>query len=60
MIIKRIFSISELDQISVGDAVEDEFGKRGHVERIDILKRFRLTSYYFMLAGTEGTILILK
>ncbi|PWS29682.1 hypothetical protein [Pedobacter paludis] len=60
MMIKRSFTFVELDAVSIGDSVEDEYGKKGIIEKIDILKRFNMISYYFILSKSNGTILILK
>ncbi|RNL51812.1 hypothetical protein [Pedobacter jejuensis] len=48
-----------LDSIGVGDALEDDKGKKGIVFKIDILKYRTFAQYYFKLSDGKGTIEIL-
>lgn len=59
MIIKHSSSIKDLESIKIGDKVQDEYGKTGYVEEIEVLKHRASHQYYFRLKNS-GTILILK
>ncbi|WP_316805629.1 hypothetical protein [Pedobacter nototheniae] len=57
--LKRSLPEAQLDEVKPGHLVQDEHGKRGIVEKIEIFKKGREMQYYYKLSSGE-TILILK
>ncbi|WP_131536702.1 hypothetical protein [Pedobacter nototheniae] len=57
--LKRSLPETELNEIKPGHFVQDEHGKSGIVEKIEIFKKGREIQYYYKLSSGE-TILILK
>lgn len=57
--LKRSLPESQLDEVKPGHFVQDEHGKSGIVEKIEVLKKGREVQYYYKLNSGE-TILILK
>lgn len=59
MLVNNSTPKKDLDQIVVGDSIEDEKGNKGTVYKIDIAKYRKSEQYYFRILG-DGTIDILK
>jgi hypothetical protein len=50
---------AELENINEGDHIQDDTGKKGEVEHIEILNRCKEKQFYYKLKD-DGTILIIK
>ncbi|UKT63601.1 hypothetical protein [Pedobacter mucosus] len=58
--VSQLTSVMKLDQIKVGDFIEDDLGKFGKVIEVEVISYFAEKHYYFRLAEKQGTILIIK
>ncbi len=59
IIIKRSLAQAQLDEIKPGHFVQDEHGKSGIVENVEVFKKGKEIQYYYKLKNGD-TILILK
>lgn len=60
LLVSRSNSITQLNDLNIGDSVEDESGMCGIIEKIEVVKYQKATHFYFRLAKGIGSILILK
>lgn len=60
LLVSRSNSITQLNGLNVGDSVEDESGRCGIIDKIEVVRYQRETHFYFRLKKNKGSILILK
>lgn len=58
--ISRGNSITQLNELNIGDSIEDESGMCGIIDKIEVVRYQKATHFYFRLSNGIGSILILK
>lgn len=60
MLVNKMTRVFDLEDIKLGDKIEDGMGIKGQVLRITIDRYLGATHYYFTLHKGAGTLLVIK